>query len=283
VIDLFDLWEKFIGSVNMPQGGAVKPHRNYVHWVHDISNSLFEEKFTGWGRSQKIIDDLARPFLTSVAIQVQDVKGSNYGELKFPEDYAHYSSTRYFTKNEKGVPLPGLQFCDCNGKVIDTTQECPSFLDQEAWDIIKQQKEVEDNEAEKTNAANLFKEYPVDKVGNDRWGALLEHRFLSPTSKRPKVTDMNGGLKVAPAGVGIVILDYLAKPKKPVFKYKVTPGNEQTGEGDEFQYDKANSVPLQWSELVINEFVIRLEKKYGKFVRDQFVSQVAEDDRKQLI
>jgi hypothetical protein len=281
MIDLFQLWEKFIGSVNMPQGGAVKPHRNFEHWVYDISISMYEEKFTDWERSQKNTDDLSRPFLKSVSLQVQDVPGSNYGLVKFPPDYGHYSSTRYFTKkdSDKGVPLPGLEFCDCNGKKIDVSGDCPNFLDEEIFDILKQEQIQKQNEQDTENA-ELFQEYPVDKITNSRWGAALEHRFMGPKKTRPLVTDTNGGLKVAPAGVGIIILDYLKKPSPVKFAYKVTPGNEQTGEGDVFVYDQQNSVQLEWSELVVNEFVYRLEEKYGKFVRDQFTYQTAAIDVK---
>jgi hypothetical protein len=291
MIDLFQLWEKLIGAVNMPQGGAVKPHRNFVHWVNDISISLYEEKFIDWEKSQKNIDDLSRPFLKSVSLQVQDVPGSNYGLIKFPADYGHYSSTRYFAKGNgddmKGVPLPGLEFCDCNGKKIDVTGDCPSFLDEEIFDILKQEQIQKENEQGKENA-ELFKEFPVDKISNSRWGAALEHRFLGPKKTRPLVTDANvnidgqtsGGLKVAPAGIGIVILDYLKKPAPAKFGYKVLPGDELTGEGDDLVYDPTSSVALEWSELVINEFVHRLEEKYGKFVRDQFTYQTSANDVK---
>lgn len=281
MIDLFALWEKFIGSVNMAQGGAVKPHRNFVHWANDVSISMYEEKFLAWERDQKVIDDISRPFLMSVNVPVKDVPGANYGELVFPADYGHFSSIRFYT-TDKGVatPIPGKPLCDCKGNIYEL-KDCPDFLDAEIWEVFKSQDEAKKEEGPEVPTG--YKEYMVDKVPNSRWGALMEHRFLYPRKDRPKVTDMNKGLKVAPVGVGMMVLDYLKKPRPATFEYKVTPGNTQTVDGDVIVYDEANSKPLEWSELVINEFVDRLGAKYGKFVRDPQMFQMSESDREKKV
>ena len=48
-------------------------------------------------------------------------------------------------------------------------------------------------------------------------------------------------------------------------------------------YDKSNSQPLEWSSLVYNEFLIRMEKKYGKMIREDFIWQTSESDRKSTV
>lgn len=283
MIDCFELWEKFIGSVNTQQGGAVKPHRNFIHWVNDISASLYEEKFEAWGKSRKIVDDLARPFLKSVSIQVKDIRGSNYGIMEYPNDYGHFSSARFFynKKIKKGMPLPGLPIYSCNGQEQKEGQK-PQFLDEETWEIVQSQREAEQRNKDEEEA-DIFTEYPIDEVDNSRWGAMLQHRTKTASLDSPKITQYEGGFKVAPAKLGIVVFDYLKKPADATFAYTVSPGNPQTGEGDEIVYDRKNAKPLEWSSLVINEFIVRLEKKYGKFVREPFVYQTAEADRQTTV
>ncbi len=137
-IDLFELWEQLVGSVNTHQGGSIKPHRNFVNWVYAVSISLYEEKFQGWEKSKKIIDDLSRPFLKSINIQVRDVPGADYGIMDFPDDYGHHSSARYFSIEGKGSPLEGLPLYDCKGQKY-AEQTCPAFLTEDLWEILRSQ------------------------------------------------------------------------------------------------------------------------------------------------
>jgi hypothetical protein len=282
MIDVFDIWEKFVSNANVQQGGQVKPERTFANWLHDISLELYEEKFSDWEKSQKILDDLSRPFLVTANMQVADVSGANYGVAAFPDDYGHYSTSRYYTYNGKGVPIDKLPFFDCNGNLYEGATP-PASLDPEVWALYKGQVRASAKKAGIDLPVSLREEHPVDKVSNASWGSVIKHRFNGARKDRIKITQFEGGIKVAPAGVGVIVVDYLKKPTKPSFAYTVIPGDPITGQGDVIVYDKAKSKPLEWSELVLNEFLIRLDKKYGKRIREAFIWQTSEHDRNSTI
>jgi hypothetical protein len=282
MIDIFDLWEEFIGSVNTHQGGSVKPHRNFTKWLHTISLGLYEEKFQAWGKGQKILDDLSAPFCKSVNLQIKAVSGAGYGIANFPDDYGHFDAVRFYLYKGKPAPLPDLPIYNCLGSV-EKPDTRPSYIDEEVWEYMQAEKKATQAREGKPISENAPLEAPIDKINSDRWGAMLTHRRNKPTLERPKVNQHGKGLRVAPAQVNILVLDYLKKPAAPVFKYKTVAGDPRTGEGDIMVYDRQASTQLEWSELVRGEFINRLETKYGKYIREQFVYQAADNDRKQNI
>jgi hypothetical protein len=274
-IDVFQLWEKWIGNVNTHQGGHVKPERNFLNWCNDISFSLFETKFaSSWEKSQKVDDDLAKPFLKTKNIEVKN------GIAKYPEDYAHFSAARVsFRKSDGAIGFrPGVPFIDCNGNELPE-KSCPKFISEEVYEIIQSQQSAEKPKDIEEAEADEFGEKNIDKVDSGRWGAIMDHRFSRPTLNNPAITQGEGGWKVAPAGVKNIIVDYLRKPMLATFNYKVVPGDIVTGQGDNIQYDPNGSKPLEWDELIVNEFLNLLEKKYGKFIREEFIWQTSESDR----
>jgi hypothetical protein len=118
-------------------------------------------------------------------------------------------------------------------------------------------------------------ERTVDKVDNQRWGAVCEHLTKMPTFDNPKLTQLNAQFKVAPREVSVIVLDYYVRPTPAVFAYTVAPGNVQTGAGDQLLYNKALSKPFPWPTTMVNEFLIRLGERYGLFTRDQFMAQTS--------
>jgi hypothetical protein len=260
MIDLFQLYEKVCGSVNTQQGGHIRPHRNFVDWANDVSIELFEEYVAVAGKNQQITDYLS-PFQKSANVIVNPVSGAMYDFVKFPQDYDHFSSARvYYDSRLKGCAKPELDLLD--GK---TGQKCESpYRDED--DLIRQEQEAEEG----------LNEVPITKVGNQRWGSLLKHRTMAPTPESPKATNMDGGLRIAPKGLGIIVLDYYRKPAPATFEYTIT----NPGDIDEYlQYKEADSKKLEWSSILINEFINRIGKKYGKYIRESFVYETSEKDR----
>jgi hypothetical protein len=276
-IDVFDLYEELCGAVNTQQGGHVRPHRNFLQWVNQTSLSLFEEKFAVWSKSQKITDDLAKPFLKSINVEVKAVN-SSYGVAPFPEQYAHFSAARYVKAGEVvGVPNTSIETIDCCGKAVDL-KERPRFISDAVWQVLQAQ-EIKDN----PDPQPAFREITIELISNDRWGSCIDHRLTHPTMSKPKMTQFDEGFKVAPAEVPMIKLDYLRMPKDATFFFTVAPPDALTGRGDYMIYDKDKSTPLEWSMLVKNEFLTRLEKKYGKYIREDFIWQTSEADRKQTV
>lgn len=237
MITLFEIWEKFIGEYNTHQGGHVRPHRNFVNWVNDISLEIFGEKYLEWQKSQASSDHLAKPFLRSTPTILK--KGTKtYDILEFPSDYGHFSSCRYIHKGD---------FKPLNAEDLDLQKTGYYYTN--------------------TN----YHEVTIELVDNDRWGAIGEHRFKSPKITRPFMTQYQGGFKIAPIGIGTVIIDYLKEPDKGTFLYTL-------GVGDQIIYDTA-SKPLEWSPLVMKEFMSRLGMKYGKFIREPLIYQTSEKEK----
>lgn len=270
MIDNFELYEELAGLVNTRQGGHVRPHRNFLQWLYQISLELYEMKFQDWERSQKIVDDLSRPFLTSVNVQI---KG---GVAAFPKDYGHFSSARYYVSDGKAVPLKRLKTLDYCGKELETTND-PVMLDPALRELVE-------SEAEATAILEAVEdpgmEVEITLIPNSKWAGCLNNRIAKPTMQKPKMTQFEGGFRVAPLTVDTIVLDYLRLPKQPTMDYTVVAGNPLTGDGDYIQYNAANSTQLEWSPLVRNEFLTRLEKKFGKFIREDFIWQTSESDRK---
>ncbi len=269
MIDMFDLWRKFCGRVNTAQGGHARPEGNFQEWVNDSSLSLYEEKFAVAGKSQKVADDIGRPFLRSVNIHVKD------GVAKYPEDYGHYSSSRYYLAGKNSVPKEDLDLYDSCGKKV-SMDERPATISEEDWEIIQISK-GKNKEPIKT------KQIQTVLVSNDRWGSMQTSRFAGPTATSPKLSQFDDGFRVAPDDISIFVLDYYKVPRKAVFAYTVDPGNPITGDGDYIIYDKAKSVSLEWSDLVINEILNRLEIHYAKYIREGFNYQVAENERTKTV
>jgi hypothetical protein len=249
MIDLFVLWEKFTSGVNTHQGGHARPHREFTSWVNDISKEIFEEKFkNGWQKSQKITDDIGQPFLKSEPLPL--TAGSvTYDLLAYPSDYGHFSSCRIFHKEGSNA----------GEKVECSKRDSPDVAEEHYYE------NQDENLCEKT----------IDLIDNRRWGALCEHKTKKPSFEKPYMTQTNGGFKISPKGVGYVVLDYLRLPKEATFSYTVGPD-------DQIIYNQAGSQPLEWSELLIPEFLARLSTKYGKRIRNEFVYQAGSKEKADL-
>lgn len=226
MIDVFDLYEDFCGEYNTHQRAHVRPESTFLRWVNNISKEIFEDKFKEWQKSQKVTDDLARPFLISKLIKIS--AASNLSDLlEYPADYAHFSSARFFTK-EMQMVVPD-DFTD--GKYYEAQR-------------------VE------------YVEHQLQLTDNNRWDAILNHKMMKPTLKKPAMTQYAGGFKVAPKGLEYVIFDYLREPALATFDYTQGPD-------DTIVYNATTSKKLEWSALLKGEFLTRLGMKYGKFLSGQ--------------
>ena len=262
MITLFSLYEKFCGAYNTQQGGHIRPNRNFVDWVNDISLEMFEE-FVAVAEKNQMIADYLKPFLVSVNVIITAKPGSNYDEIKMPKDYEHYSSARvFYDSNNKGC-------IDSNKPCIngDTAEKCESpFVD------------VDDQAVFGKNDGGLC-ELPITKIDNQRWGSICSHKTQGPTLEKPKITQYDQGLKIAPKNLGIIVLDYYRKPIDGTFLYTITNPNAI----DEYLQFNTSSQPVEWSGVLINEFINRMGKKYGKYIREQFIYETSAADNKTTI
>jgi hypothetical protein len=240
MLSLFTIWQSFQSVYNTSQNSFFRPQTDFQQQVNDISKELFL-KWTGMSEKSQEIRDFLFPFLVSKNIIVKP-RNSYYGFLEKPSTYSRWASARIWTINEATVPCAEVDGGKCKG--------------------YKTQAEVTEDYLKN------IKEAQVDLIDEQRWAACLEHLTKNPTLAKPKMTQIDGGWRVAPRTVSVIALDWYKEPANGTFNYTVTPGNPQTGAGDFIQYDANNNTPLEWPETVINYFVWNLGVRYGCFISD---------------
>lgn len=255
VLDIFDLWRSLIGNVNTQQGGHIKPQGNFQNWVNEISMELYREKIAKWELNQMISDELS-PFVKTVNGVLVVQQGKSYDLLPYPTDYGYFSSARILQNAAAG--------CGCmieGAEILDgKTGKCGGWEDPDYAEL----KEI--------HKGDDLCELSVTKIPNQMWGNACNDSFKKPTPEQPIITQFDGGFKVAPKKLGVIILDYLKLPRKAVFGYTL-------GVDDNIVYNAGTSVQLEWGENMKGEFLARLQKRYAMFVREDFVYQASEQER----
>lgn len=257
-VNLFVLYTALLSEVNVQQGGQIRPVMDFIYWLNAISLELFREKVAQAEINQQNDDDLS-PFLLSINIVVKQSSDAQQGLAPYPVDYAGFSNMRILRPkgSETCCCKKDTPFVTDKGKCIPVVD--PDYAAMEA----------------KFAGANLA-QFTLNKIDNQKWGSCLEHPTKGPTFDYPKASQYQDGFHIAPAGISVVVLDYFRLPRNAVFAYTLGPQ-------DNIQYDAANSVQLEWTADLQNEFLTRLKKKYAVHVRDTETYQMAIEDKKQLI
>jgi hypothetical protein len=252
LIDVFDLYESFMSYVNTHVGGFFRPQTDFTKRCNDISKQLWVKWTREAEKSQEAKDNLF-PFLKSKN-KIVTASGP-YGKFTPPVDYGRFASARIIVANESTYPDKNVDQGKCDEGDSKTQEE----LTEEYFNTIKQ--------------------FDVELIDDKKWGAVNEHLTKSPTLTKPKMRQIDNGFEVAPRQVSVIVLDYYVEPKEATFVYTISPGNVQTGAGDQIIYDKANSTPLEWPSTVRNEFLIALGETYSVFTRDQFINQATQQQK----
>jgi len=254
VLSLFTIWNSFQAYVNTFQGSWYRPNTDFQKAVNDISKMLWERWTSQAEKSQEIRDHL-QPFLKSKNFIVKPQKAT-YGLLETPKAYGRFSAARIIVnKTNECVPCKGIDDGKCNNGDFKTQEE----ITDDYFDNIE--------------------EIPIELIDNQRWGACLDHLTKKPTLKKPKITEYENGWKVAPRKISVIVLDYYVRPKEGTFKYTIADGDTNTGAGDYLIYDDNASQKLEWSETVLNEFVIELGLRFGLYTKDQFITAVSQQQK----
>lgn len=253
MIDPFELYQSFQGRVNTYQGGWFRIQTDFINACNVISNELWEKLTRMAEKSQEIRDDLA-PFFKSKNYIVNNK--SVYGTFIPDKDYGRFSSARIIVSKNKCCPSPDVDQGKCSNGDFKSDIE----LNEDYYNSIQQ--------------------HEVELIDDIKWGAVNAHKTKMPTLGKPKMRQINEGFEVAPRLVSVIVLDYYVKPKTATFSYTISPGNVQTGAGDQIIYDKKNSEPLQWPSTMVNQFLDKLEEYYSQFTRDQVLSAITGQNKK---
>ncbi len=249
MIDMFDLWQDFQSLVNTFQGGWYRPQTDFQRAVNDISIELWD-KWTQEAEKSQQIKDYLIPFLLSKNIIVKPAN-SYYSTIDYPKDYGRYATAQIIVAGDKTFPSQDVD----NGKCCNGDFRSQEEINEEYFASITPRE--------------------IKLIDLQRWESCLTHLTKKPTFENPKMVQIEGGFRVAPRHVSVVVLNFYTKPKEATFVYTTSPADPATGLGDQIIYNKTASAPLEWSEITKNEFLWRLGERFGIFTRDQFMTQVS--------
>lgn len=252
MIDLFDLYNSFKSVVNSHVGGWYRPQTDFTKRCNDISKKLWVKWTRQAEKAQEVKDNLL-PFLKSKNIIVATT--GPYGRFSIPKDYGRFAAARIIVANDTCYPDKSVNNGQCEQGEFKTQQE----LTDEYFDSVKQ--------------------YDVELIDDQKWGAVNSHLTKKPTLLKPKIREIDNGFEVSPRKVSVIVFDYYVEPKEATFVYTISPGDVQSGSGDQIIYDENNSQKLDWPATVRNEFLNELASSYGLFIRDQFVTQVSQQEK----
>jgi hypothetical protein len=241
MIDLFDLYDEFCGTVNTVQGGHVRPNRNFVKWCNTISKEIFVEEFKAFETAEIISDELGT-FLKSVNAIVTPMRGQMWDLVKLEAEYQYFASARI--------------------RLFQNQCYADNELAFKAKDVIDQ----DEREQLILDAESNIEEIGITKKTNNRWEAITRRKTNKPSFDKPYCTRFDGGLKVAPKNIGVIILDYFRMPAEATFEYTVI--NEGL-ESEYIQYNGSSSKPLEWPATLRAKFIARLKQKYAGMTGDQ--------------
>lgn len=252
-IKIFPLYNDLKGTVNTWQGGHARP-LSFFTWVHQSQLGMQNDLIKDFEEHQIITDNL-RMFLKRVQISIKDLPAG--GIIPYPLDYRYFSSLRFFSREQQGS---GCICSDFKMLGSDADQDyCREFTEEE--------------KAESVKSVDLW-ENEIEKVDNQRWGAVCSHQIIPPSTKNPYCTQYDQGFKIMPKEIGIVILDYIALPKRPRFYYTLDKKHNIICDTSKPIID------LQWGEEMLPELISRLKKDYGSFTNDDRKYAQGESERK---
>jgi hypothetical protein len=246
------LYQNFSSLVNTAQGAWFRPQTDFEVQANAVGTEIWKFLTNKAEKSQQEKDYL-RPFLKTKNIIVA-TQNNFYGIVTPPKEYERFSSARLIIHKEKTLP----------DKSIDNGKCCNA-------DIFKQE-EINDEYYKNISQSE------IDLIDDKNWAACLQHKKKYPTLEKPKMLQIEGGFRVAPKGVSVVVLDYYILPKYATFKYTISPGNEQTGAGDDIVFD-TSSQPFEWPVTVLPEFLWRLAQRYGIFIEKELIFNFATQQR----
>lgn len=252
MIDPYALYLDFASLVNTMQGGFFRLQTDFERRANAINMDIWQQYTKIPEKTQEVTDYLS-PFTVPKNVQVKKLN-TYYGIAPYPSDYARFSSARILVHGKKKgeETVPDMKVDDGKCLIEDENE-----------------KEVKLNEYYEN-----IKERQVDLVDDSRWAACIDHETKYPTLEYPKIHQFNGGFYVAPRSVSVIVLTYYVQPKYVKINYTLSPGNVQTGAGDEIIYTPTPGQAFLWSPTLVNEFLIRLGEAYGYFTRDQFMATI---------
>lgn len=248
MIDIYDLYNQFCSMYNTTQAGFYRPTPDFDLAAHEANLDVFNILAANMGKSEKI-DTWLMPFTKTMNVAVKESVNIRY--IPKPPDFEYYASSRVIVSG--------------SGKTL-CKDGCDLLEDE---DCVKEYEEL-DKSMFATDEIE-YEEHEAELVKSSRWAAATKHETKGPSMSRPYLKLRDDGYQVVPKGVGVIVLDYLRKPGRPVFSFTV----DDQGENVYLRYNKDESKGLEWSEVLMPVFLYRIGKRYGLTIKDELVIQVS--------
>lgn len=233
-ISLCQIYNDNKGALNTWVKGHYRP-QNFAFDLYMATMEIFNECRRDWENNQ-IVTDKNRVFFRNRQYTIKDLPQG--GIMLYPSDYVSFSSLRFFSPTKDGAGVK------CKG--FEMAEDCKELTEEEKVDAMNE---------------NELVERTITKVDNQRWGAVLEDLIVGPSLENPYSTQLEGGFKVVPREIGYAILNYLAAPKRPVFKY--------SRDANDNLICSPGSTVFEYGPEVLPDIMSRIKTKYSSFVGDQ--------------
>lgn len=255
MIDIFDIWQRFNSEVNTSQNGFWRPQMDLEKNANTVNAEMFDD-FCRQEEKTNRVEDYLTPFRKTQNIIA--VNNGPYATITNPTDYSRFSSARILVAGQQCFPDLSVNGGNCIGPNSDKISQQEAI--EEFWDNLRP--------------------FGVTKVEDSRWGAATTHLTKKPTLQKAIMRPIKGGFEIAPRNVSVIVLSYYFEPPYVPFSYTKTPGNPQTGAGDQIIYKQTPASSFLWDGALINEFIKRLKEKYFNAMRDQ-VGAAIQNSQKQ--
>lgn len=107
----------------------------------------------------------------------------------------------------------------------------------------------------------------IDMLTDEEYNYAVGAALSKPSLKKPKACYLNGGWEVKPDTIQLITLTYLRFPNTPVRAYTVVNDEDIYSPGPAPGFPNG-STQLDWPVTCHNDFIIRLGKYFGLYLRE---------------
>lgn len=241
MINVNQIKQDFDALINAPQQGNYTPEMLNI-LINNAVESLYKQRLgipeqadfgtaipkIAYARTKKIHVDLL-PYRKSKKVIISDAEFIPVADL--PEDLYYETGVKYYTvvKMDDGKSIAELNRCKCSPVADEVaTPEYKKFVG--TMELVE-----EDKWASRVNSTIIKK--AIYLSFNDGWK-------LNFPIKKPSYIE----------------IEYLKRPTKAIWAFTVV--------NDVEVYDAANSVNVEFDDMLRGEIVARMVKEYGKYTDD---------------
>lgn len=249
-INNFDTWIALQQLVNVQQNGQIPPSV-FMSWYNDVSDWYMKYLVDKYQTNQ-VLSDLLSPYIQVVNVLVSQQTSDNWGIAIYPSNYQYFLTAAILRQKEEKKCLIKEEY-----PIIDSAGKTRKYTDPDLAQMI-------------VNYTTMnVEERQLQLIDTQRWASCLNHITKGPTFDAPKMTQFQGGFRVAPKGINNLLLTYVDTPVRSVLDYTISAD-------DIAIYNDAGSTQLKWSNQVSPVFLAKLVSKYASYINSEYYAKMGE-------